>query len=399
MAKFIFIVQGEGKGHLTQAIAMAEILKNAGHTLVATMVGVANNRKIPDFYKENISAPLYTFESPSLKYGNSKSPSLISTIFSQLVKGKKYLANADFVNEIVQKHSPDVIINFYEMASGFYNLFYKPNIPTISVGHQYLLLHSSFKTISGHWLDRWLLNLNTRVTAIGSSKLFGLSFDEMPNDEKNNLIVIPPLLRNMVKEYFVEEGDYLLAYVTHHKIIEYITDWQSNNNHIKIHCFIDKKNIIDGQEIQKNLFFHKVDAHTFLEMMSKCIGLVSTAGFESVCEAMYMGKPVMMVPVRNHIEQKINAFDGQRVGAGLASKKFKLNKFIKYLPDYIDTSGQFQQWESKADELFVRNIEIVLEENRQKNKSISIKTIHPKFTIKHLLSNFFAKKWHALTSY
>jgi hypothetical protein len=36
----------------------------------------------------------------------------------------------------------------------------------------------------------------------------------------------------------------------------------------------------------------------------------------------YIGKPVMMVPVRNQIEQKINAFDGQRAGAGLASKKF-----------------------------------------------------------------------------
>ncbi len=396
MANFIFIVQGEGKGHMTQAISMNEILQKAGHKVVATLVGVAKNRKIPEFYTENITSPLFTFESPSLKYGNSKSPSLLSTIFGQIIKAKKYLANADRVHEVVKEFKPDGIINFYEMAGGFYNLFYKPNIPSICVGHQYLLLHTDFKSVSGSWLDRWLLNLNTRVTAIGSSKKLALSFNYMKNDNKNSIIVVPPLLRNMVKEYFVEDGDYLLAYVTHHKIIEYITDWQSNNKSVKIHCFIDRKNIVDGQEIQKNLFVHKVDANNFLEMMSKCKGLVSTAGFESVCEAMYMGKPVMMVPVRNHIEQKINAFDGQRAGAGLASKKFKLNKFIKYLPEYTDISSPFQQWENKAEDLLLLNIEQVLAEFKQKYNRNMIATNHKKYTIKSLISDYFGRKWQVL---
>lgn len=398
MAKFIFIVQGEGKGHMTQAIAMHEILQNAGHEVVATMVGMAKNRKIPEFYTENITAPFFTFESPSLKYGNSKSPSLLSTIFGQLAKAKKYLANADNVNAVVQLYKPDAIINFYEMASGFYNLFYKPNIPTICVGHQYLLLHTDFKSIAGHWFDRFLLNLNTRVTAIGAAKLFGLSFYEMPNDFKNNLTVVPPLLRNLVKEYLVEEGDFLLAYVTHHKIIEDITDWQSKNKHVKIHCFIDKKNIENGQEIQQNVFLHKVDANNFLEMMSQCKGLVSTAGFESVCEAMYLGKPVMMVPVRNHIEQKINAFDGQRAGAGLASNKFKINKFIKYLPQYTDVSNSFQSWENKAEDLFLLNIEQVLEGFKIKSNSYTFTKINQqKHTIKSLISSYFGRKWQALS--
>lgn len=39
--------------------------------------------------------------------------------------------------------------------------------------------------------------------------------------------------------------------------------------------------------------------------MQGCSGYVTTAGFESVCEAMYLGKPVMMIPT--HVEQEINA--------------------------------------------------------------------------------------------
>ncbi len=396
MAKFIFIVQGEGKGHMTQAIALAEILQNAGHEVVATMVGVAKNRKIPSFYTDNIKAPLYTFESPSLNYGKGKSPSILSTIVGHLAKAQKYLTNADLVHQVVSTYKPDAIINFYEMAAGFYNLFYKPNIPTICIGHQYLLLHKEFKSISGQWIDRWLLNVNTNLTAIGASKKLALSFSPMLHDPKNNIAVVPPLLRSIVKDYLVEDGDYLLAYVTHHKIIEYITDWQANNKHVKIHCFIDKKNILDGQEVQKNLFFHTVDAHNFLEMMSKCKGLVSTAGFESVCEAMYMGKPVMMVPVRNHIEQKINAFDGQRAGAGIASKKFKLNKFLKYLLEHIDISYDFQAWETKSSELFLLEIDQILSESWQKKQQFINPEITHKYTIKDLITAYLGRKWHSI---
>ena len=133
--------------------------------------------------------------------------------------------------------------------------------------------------------------------------------------------------------------------------------------------------------------------------MRKCKGLVSTAGFESVCEAMYMGKPVMMVPVRNHIEQKINAFDGQRAGAGIASKNFKLNKFLKYLPNHIDASTDFQLWENNAEDLFLQNINQVLATHNLKNKTNSLQINRQKHSIKNLLSAYFGKKWGSLVPY
>lgn len=34
--KFLFIVQGEGRGHLTQAITLEEILRRNGHEVVGS---------------------------------------------------------------------------------------------------------------------------------------------------------------------------------------------------------------------------------------------------------------------------------------------------------------------------------------------------------------------------
>ena len=46
---------------------------------------------------------------------------------------------------------------------------------------------------------------------------------------------------------------------------------------------------------------HALDGELFLQMMAGCRGVACTAGFESVCEAAYFGKPLLMVPIENHV--------------------------------------------------------------------------------------------------
>jgi uncharacterized protein (TIGR00661 family) len=398
MAKFLFIVQGEGKGHLTQAISLTQILEKNNHTIVATMVGTTKNRAIPTFYTTAMPMPLVAMDSPSLFYGKGKGPSLFRTVFSQIIKAKHYLKNADLVNETVLKYQPDIIINFYEMAAGFYNFFYRPSIPTICIGHQYLLLHKQFLSINKKAFERFLLNLNTKITALGSAQKMALSFYPLPNDEHEKIVVVPPLLRCEVKEAHISTQNYLLAYVTHHKIIEDIFAWHQNNSHETIHCFTDKKNLDSGAEISPNFYIHKINPAHFLEKMASCKGLVTTAGFESVCEAMYMGKPVLMVPVKNHIEQRVNAHDGQRTGAGIYNKTFKIGKFLKYIDGHHDISERFQIWESHAEALLLHNISEVLDFATQniKTERTPRQNSKNKLTLLDLIKEVMFKKKAAL---
>ena len=79
--------------------------------------------------------------------------------------------------------------------------------------------------------------------------------------------------------------------------------------------------------------------------------------FRSVCEAMYLGKPIMMVPVPNHIEQQINALDGERAGAGIADAEFNLSRLIEYLPVHQNVQENFQAWQGQTAQIFLRNLE------------------------------------------
>lgn len=48
--KYLFIIQGEGRGHLTQAMTMEKLLRSRGHEVVEMLVGKSESRKLPSFF-------------------------------------------------------------------------------------------------------------------------------------------------------------------------------------------------------------------------------------------------------------------------------------------------------------------------------------------------------------
>jgi uncharacterized protein (TIGR00661 family) len=376
MSKFLFVVQGEGRGHLTQAISLFEILTSAGHQVVSVMVGMDTVKNIPDFFKEKITAPIDTFQAPSLVYGQTKRVKVWDTISTHLMKLGKYRKSVQFLAQKVEEHRPDVIVNFYDMICGLYAQFYRTKIPVVCIGHQYLLLHEKFISLPNKQIDRFLLNLNTRLTSLNSSKKLALSFTQMPDDESRNIMVTPPLLRDEVKQLTPNSKPFILAYITHHKLSEDIIHWHNNHRDVVVHCFWNNKEFANEWVFRENLTFHQINSDKFLNMMQDCTGLVCTAGFESVCEAMYLGKPIMMVPVPNHIEQQINALDGERAGAGIAETMFNLNRFIEYLPVHKNISEPFRHWQRQAGQIFLKNLEDLAKKEAEiytfKNEGFSI---------------------------
>ena len=60
-----FVVQGEGRGHMTQALALARFLRAAGHEIVRVLVGTSPFRSVPDYFRDGIGAPVETYDAPT----------------------------------------------------------------------------------------------------------------------------------------------------------------------------------------------------------------------------------------------------------------------------------------------------------------------------------------------
>lgn len=357
MGKFIFTVQGEGRGHLTQAISLTQLAQEAGHEVVGYAVGSFQGRKIPAFFAEFIGdTPLIQYESPSINYGKGKSVQLGKTAFQAFRRIRTYWKSACQLQDFIKELQPDGIVNFYESITGMYFLKTGSKIPCMSIGHQYLLLNRHFESIPEKKFDQFLLNLNTKITAIGSQKLVGLSFRPMAPDEEKNISVVPPLLRREIKALQAEKGERWLVYLTHFRLADEIMAWAKKNPEVQLDCFWENPARREVYEYTDNLTFHPIDAEKYMQKMRSCKGLISTAGFESVAEAMYLGKPVMMVPVPNHIEQMINAYDGELSGAGVAAQTFDLDIFKNHLPTHPGNGELFQSWCGQSQYLMANHL-------------------------------------------
>lgn len=362
--KLVFFVQGEGRGHLTQALALSQLLKHTGHELAAVLVGQSNGQEVPDFFTKTIGSPVHSYASPNLIFDKKKGCiDIPKTIRIHLGQLPTYLKSLNSIRRIIDEIKPDVIVNFYELIGGVYNFLYRPGIPMVCIAHQYLLLSPTFPFPKNSWWDRQLVNLNTRITALGATKKLALSFRSIP-DETPHTRIVPPLLRQELQKLRPSTGDYILVYMTQHGLGDQIIDWHKKNREVRLHCFWDNPQAEKEVKINENLSFHQINAELYLKFMEGCKGLVTTAGFESVCEAMYLEKPVLMVPVPGHFEQACNAIDGVISGAGINSPTFDLSLLTEFIEHYHSPQRDFQKWYFEGNTLFIRELENVVTRRR-----------------------------------
>ncbi len=369
--KFLFVIQGEGRGHLTQALSLEQMIKKRGHTVLAALVGSPNGEAAQPFFTDSFGSEVLPFTSPSLVYSSkTKKLSLLKTFRRGVGKTIPFLRSIHFIHKVIKEKKPDVIINFYDTMCGMHQFFYREKTPMFCVAHQYLLLHKDFTQPKGFWLQGSIVNFITRVTALGAKKKLALSF--YPTHADGNIEIIPPLLRKEVKDLKPSQKGYLLAYTTQSSMLEDIINWQAQNPTEVVHCFTDK-----NFENRENLFFHKINGPHFLAMMKDCKGLLSTAGFESICEAMYLNKPVHMIPMPNHYEQTCNALDAVNAGAGITGNDFRISKFLEFINDNASKSDDFQIWEKQCEELFFKNIYKVLKQDTYSSEVFSMPNTLP----------------------
>ena len=102
--KFIFIVQGEGRGHMTQAIALFQILIKNEHHVSHVIVGKSKRRELPKFFLDQINAPVTQLESPNFVTDkNNRSVSVIKTLTTNLRNYRAFLNSVNHIDEIVKR--------------------------------------------------------------------------------------------------------------------------------------------------------------------------------------------------------------------------------------------------------------------------------------------------------
>ena len=104
--RFLFVIQGEGRGHQTQAISVAQMVQSQGHEIMA-LVGVPDGETLPTLLKQQSYFACQTYKSPNLVY-NSKNNALSipKTVFKNLRAFPHYIQSIQKIEEILHTIIP-----------------------------------------------------------------------------------------------------------------------------------------------------------------------------------------------------------------------------------------------------------------------------------------------------
>jgi len=353
--KMMFCVLGEGRGHMTQAMAVKEMAESAGHELVAVTLGVSAHRQVPEYFESAMKTPIRRLPTLEFKYKDSKAVSNTATLLGVLGNLPKYRRIVRQLDEVVRETKPDVIINFFEPIAAFYALTRRDRPPVVAIGHQFMFQHPGYVKTPELWKQLFSMKLYTRLLGARATKL-ALSFYEAADLPEKRIIVGPPILRKQLFGLTSNpNGNFTLVYLLNHGYAEQIINWSAANPKTRLHCFYDKPGAPAEFQHSPSLTLHQLDGEKFLQMMAECRNVVCTAGFESVSEAAWLGKPLFLVPVENHVEQQVNAIDAQQFGLGVAEKSFHLDRLVE-LPDRLPVE-KFHAWMDCAPQKLFQAIE------------------------------------------
>ncbi|RMH19192.1 MAG: hypothetical protein D6701_05275, partial [Gemmatimonadetes bacterium] len=367
--RVLFVVQGEGRGHLTQALALDAALARAGHRVVGAVVGCSRFRPLPAYFADAFRGRLTCVETPVLVQDRrSRGVSAWRTALHTALRLPAYLQAVWRVRSAIRRHRPDVVVNFYDLIGNF-ALALIPDRPAhVVVGHHYIFLHPDFRPPPCRPLAAFGLRLLTRASALRADLRLGLAFG--PMRPHGRLRVVGPLLREAPAGGCGETVGGpaprpWLVYVLNPGQAEDVRSWHRTRPGEPVLGFWDRP-LPGPVALRPGLVFHPLDGRGYLDALARCRGLATTAGFEAVAEAAALGRPVLAVPTPGHVEQAWNAADAARAGVARTASEFRLDALMDAAARTpADGAASFAAWVEAARADAVRWIEAAVRARRR----------------------------------
>jgi uncharacterized protein (TIGR00661 family) len=353
----VFVVQGEGRGHMTQALVLADFLRAAGHQVVRVFVGESPHRSVPDYFRSAIGAPLETFDAPTqVPNGARRGASVARTAADALVRLPRFLAAGRRIHRATEK--VDVVVNFLDLVGGISRAVFRTRTPAVAIAHNFVFLHRAFAGAPGSAVTRRAVLAYARATASRADPVVALSYGPLPRDPSQRLLIAPPLLRRELEHLSARDGGYLLAYALNAGYGDLLAEWQRRHPDVELHCYVEGGAAALRTQPGAGFHAHPLAADAFLRHLAACRAYVGSAGFESVCEAFTLGKPALVVPTEGQLEQVLNAWDARRAGAAVWGSYQDLDAFWER-PSVPAESAvrEFREWVRSAPELLVNAVE------------------------------------------
>ncbi len=341
MKQAVFIIQGEGKGHFSQALAMLEQLNRKGIQVAAVYLGRHITRSSPGYFSDSFPLPVHSFYSPNLLFRSDRRGIRAGTsILFHALLSPLYLAEAFRIWRSIRQLNAYSLYNFYDTVGAVVCRLAKRRQETIVVGHHFYFAQRDFTFPPGFPFQRRMLGFLNRFMLRGCHRALALSF--RPSPDQGRIEVIPPLVHPVIRNMTWSPGNRDLCYFL---TPGYARDYLSYARETGAEADIFVSGGVDSVQ-PDGVAVYEPTVQGFREKMKHCKRLVTTGGFDTVAEAFYLGIPVYMIPARGHYEQRCNAADAERTGMAVWIERLRdLDKAAEPGGDHVS----YRRWVDKED--------------------------------------------------
>ena len=215
-----------------------------------------------------------------------------------------------FFDELRRAHksvtafAPDLIVSDFDPITG--SPFVSPAIPKIGIGNQPAQKLPAAEQVPGHALQRWKVDVVCKLFTSGLDHELGCHF--FPIDAG----CLPPILRPEILAATPENHGHIVVYHSFARFFEPVRDFAIRHPDVPIFAY---GYATPPRGTPENIVFESDDMR-FVDDLVTCDAFVGTAGFQSISEAIYLGKKVAIQPIERHYEQLWNAAQVERHGLG-----------------------------------------------------------------------------------
>lgn len=298
--KILYGVTGEGLGHAMRSRVIATHLRESGHT-----VKLVASRRACGYLKAHFDdvdeIPGFTLSYVRGGIGRMRTVARNGRAARAAIRD-----SVDLFRHPVSAFAPDVCLSdFDSFAHAFGKLFDRP---VISVDHHHVIDRCIHSPSMASRLS--LTRAVVRAKLPRCDHYVVTSFFQPPLRDRaqGTTTLVGPILRPEVRALTPTTGDHVLVYQTATRDLVEPLFGLRNQRFIVYGCG-------DGGT-RGNVTLRPFDETQFLADLASARAVICNGGYTLMSEALYLGKPVLSVPLRRHGEQQLNACYLEALGLG-----------------------------------------------------------------------------------
>jgi uncharacterized protein (TIGR00661 family) len=336
--RILYGVVGEGMGHATRSKVVCEHLVAAGHQVKIVVSGRAHGMLSKSF------EDVVEIRGLTIRYVDNRVDRDGTLARNVLAAPSMLSANVTAYFRAVSRFQPDVVISDFD---SFAYLFGKRHrLPVISIDNQQLISRCKLPKFakSKVRIDYEMTKAFVRAKLPGCDHYAITTFFEPPIRGKceNDTTLVPPILRKeiLAAKKGARAGDHVLVYQTSTSDTRLFDELESIRG-AKFVVYGLRRNARRG-----NVTLKEFSETGFVDDLAAAQAVVTNGGLSLIGEGIYLGKPILSVPVQNQYEQVLNARYLEHLGYGLEAERIDadlVRMFLREAPKFASHVARHKQ--------------------------------------------------------